>query len=304
MKNVALLLLLVPACAADAGPGAGTDQEAAGTTTYVSAVDLPTIDQGAWYDAIHKLDDELTAACPGTFCVDHPRLTPLTFSCSVSSKAGVIHDCAWTFAASDAAVDSRTAAVSIDAPTYQCHVHPSTTASRLLAILSSSPDAIHAPLPGMGSLVDALGATPIDASYVAPPTYVLADDYYTTAANQQKWQAAVGALKTAFDNICGDTFCGSDYGDLQAMQLACAITKSTGNVKSCTWIFGGSYAVVQAKGGALDETSQTFRCTLPVHGTIAQLVATWSGSGTEDAIHRPLPGATTSAYDALGGCLP
>ena len=68
-------------------------------------------------------------------------------------------------------------------------------------------------------------------------------------------RATQAALIHGFDNVCGDTFCGSDYGDLQALDLACSITKSTGNVKSCVWIFGGSFATV-APSGALAASPQ------------------------------------------------
>jgi hypothetical protein len=40
-----------------------------------------------------------------------------------------------------------------------------------------------------------------------------------------------------------------------------------------------------------------------MHGTMAQLVSALAAPGA-DAIQTPLPGVTTSAYDALGGCLP
>jgi hypothetical protein len=41
-----------------------------------------------------------------------------------------------------------------------------------------------------------------------------------------------------------------------------------------------------------------------MHGTISQLIDVITAPGTEDAIHRPLPGTTGVAYDALLGCLP
>jgi hypothetical protein len=41
-----------------------------------------------------------------------------------------------------------------------------------------------------------------------------------------------------------------------------------------------------------------------MHGTLSQLISVWTAAGTDDPIQRPLPGVTTSAYDALGGCLP
>jgi hypothetical protein len=104
--------------------------------------------------------------------------------------------------------------------------------------------------------------------------------------------------------VCGDTFCGSDFGDLQSLALVCSVTKSTGNVKSCSWIFGGSY-MLPARNGAEDVTSKSFACNVPVKGTLSQLITVLTATDpTTDAIRRPLPGTTTTAYDALGGCLP
>ena len=299
MRTIALLLLASCAVA----PGSNSLDQDTSATQYVNIFDFPKTDQGAWYDLMQKLNGELVAS------KQFPGVTPLSFYCSVTSKAGDVHDCTWTFASSQVAVDGTTAAIDVDAPTYQCHVHPKMTSVKLIALLTDADDALHAPLPGTTSLADALPdcfAHPIDATTLAPgagTTYVEASSYYTTAANQQKWTAAKAALVNAFDNICGDTFCSSDFNDLQSLTFACAVTKSTGNVKSCAWTFGGSFPNVAANG-ALAPTSQTFTCTVPVHGTIAQLITTLTNTtDSEDAIHRALPGGTASAYDALT-CLP
>ncbi len=313
MKSASIgAAVLLSACAVGGGPSDVEAQES-GATQYVNIMDFTSTDQGAWYDLVRKLDDEFDAVCGDTFCEgEFANLTPLTFSCSVSSKVGSVKDCAWTFAASQTGVDSTSAAISINAPTYQCHVHPKTTAPKLIALLAGSADAIHEPLPGTtGSLYDALGecfdhpigATPVTSTVTAPPTYVEASDYYATFSSQQKWRDAKAALVQGFDHVCGDTFCSSDFGDLQSLELACAITRSTGNVKGCTWIFGGSFTTVKPSGG-LEERSSTFRCPMAIHGTLTQLIATLTAPGTTEAIRRPLPGVTTTAYDTLLGCLP
>ncbi len=293
--------------------GATEKEQDVGSTQYVELSDFSGIDQGAWFDLVGKLGTEFGQVCGDTFCEgDYANLTPLSLSCSVTSKLGSVHDCAWTFAGSLTEVDPTTSAIAVDAPTFECHVHPKTTAHKLIELWSNSADAIHEPLPGTtGSYFDELvdcfqhpiGHTPITVSTSATPTYVSASDYYTTAANQAKWAAAKAALKAGFDNICGDTYCGSDFGDLQSLDLTCSITKSSGNVKACAWVFGGSYSL-PATSGALSVTSKSFNCGLPVHGTLSQLISTLTAAGTTDPIQRPLPGATTSAYDALGGCLP
>ena len=57
------------------------------------------------------------------------------------------------------------------------------------------------------------------------------------------------------------------------------------------------------------HASKSFRCNVAVNGTLGQLVDNLNAPvvpGQPDAMHRPLPGVTTSAYDALSltGCLP
>jgi hypothetical protein len=298
-----LTCLCATGCALASDPIEG--EQESGVTQYVSIVDFPAIDQGAWYDAAARVNHTFTASG------EHAGITPLTLSCAVTSKLGVVHECAWTFATSEAAVDPHTAALAFDSPTFQCRVHPKTTAAKLVAFLASTADPLHDPLPGGPALADGLadcfqhpiGATPLAPVVVTSPTYVAASAYYSTASYRARWQSAIAALVAGFDNICGDTFCGSDYGDLHALQLECAVTKSTGNVKSCAWVFGGSFSMV-ATDGSVNETSRTFRCAVPVKATLAQLADTWVAAGTDDALHRTLPGSTTTAYDALGGCLP
>lgn len=316
MKRAVVGFSLVLAACGVTSEEAGVDQQNSSGTQYVDIVDFAGrgFDAGAWFDVRGKLNTEFSAACAGSFCGDgaYANYTPLTFFCSVSSIEGSVKDCAWTFAASTAGVDARTAAISFDVPTFQCHIHPKTTAAKLEALLSASSDALHEPLPGTTSIADSLadcfanpiGSTPVVEVADAKPVYVSADDYYATATNRAKWAAAYAALKQGFDNICGDTYCSSDYSDLWSMQLVCSITKSDGNVKSCVWAFAGSYSTVKTSG-ALDVVSQAWQCPVAVKGTLSQLITTLtSTTDTTDPIQRPLPGVTTSAYDSLGGCLP
>src|SRR6185437_11889884 len=74
VKLLVVTLMLVGACAID--DTAEYVQESA--TQYVDIADFASIDQGAWFDAIAKLNREFAA-------LGQPY-TPLTFFCSVSSK--------------------------------------------------------------------------------------------------------------------------------------------------------------------------------------------------------------------------
>lgn len=299
-------------CAVTADDQAEDGEQDVGTT-YVHISEFSGIDQGAWFDLAHRMNDEFRAICSDTFCEgEYTNITPLTVNCAVSSIRGSVRDCAWTFSAAQAGVDANTAAIGVDAPTWECHFHPKTTARALIGLLVNADNAIETPLPGMGaSIYDTLGecffhpigGTPITVASSPTPTYLDADNYYTSPTYVQRWDAAKAALVAGFDRVCGDTFCSSDYSDLQAMRLVCAVTKSTGNVKACDWVFGGSYSVVST-AGAVVETAHTYRCPLTVHGTLAQLMTTLTATSTVDPIRRPLPGTTATAYDGLLGCLP
>lgn len=302
-----LLALAAPACV-DGMQTGSSDSDVSGATTYIDLFDFSKIDQGGWYDAISKLNGEFVAA-------DQASFVPLTFACSVSSKEGVVHDCAWTFASAQIEVDATSAKLQTDAPTYVCHVSEKTTAVKLAQFLASSADSFHdappwgsAPIASqISSCFDSpIGATPIVSGPTSPLTYVAASDYYTSVTSQKKWTAARAALKLGFDNICGDTFCGGDFGNLQAMEFECAVTKSSGNIKSCEWVFAGSYNQVDAAHGTDLPASQSWTCPVAVKGTLPQLIATLTNTtDPEDAIHRTLPGETYSAYDAIGNnCLP
>lgn len=303
-------------CAPAQGDGEALSSQAQpDTAPYVSLVDYDdSAYQFVWPDIQAKLNQEFDAVCGDTFCEgDFSNLTALRASCSVASADGTVEDCVWSFAGSLEAVDPHTAAITVDAPTFQCHFHPvGTTAADFVSLLSGSTDAIHETLPGTsGSIYDALvdcfqhpiGATPITFDTTPPLTYVEVADYYVSPTWKAKWANAKAALVNGFDDVCGDTFCESDYSDLQSMAFVCSITKSTGNVKGCSWVFAGSYSMVQSSG--VDEaTTSSFNCHIGMHGTLAQLITTLTASGTTDPIHRPLPGTTQSAYDQLVGCLP
>ncbi len=286
----------------------GDEQDS--TTTFVEIQEFGTNPaEDAWYSINSKLQSEFNEVCGDTFCEgDFPNIAALRLYCSVTSKNATIRDCAWAFTASTHEIDTKTAAVIPNAVTYQCHFKPKTTGPKLITLLTNSTDAIHATLPGMGSIYDTLsdcfghpiGTTPVNVSPLTT-TYVDAADYYTSSASQG-WTASVKNLHTAFDNVCGDTFCSSDYADVQALDLGCSVTKSSGNMKTCIWNFGGSYTTI-AKNGALALVSKTWSCPVQVHGTIGQMISVLtSTTDNTDAIHRTLPGGT-SAYDSIVGCV-
>ena len=299
----------------DQGADGDSEVEQEASTTYVNIADFSGIDASEWYTTIRALDHQFDQECGDTFCEgDWSNIVPLTFGCSVSSKLGSVRDCVYTFAAADAQVDTRNAAILVNAPTFQCHIKMKTTAKKLLALLSTAEDKLRAPLPGAPSINEQLsdcfnnplGATPATPSTTGNEIYVSARDYYTSSSGIDRWYQAVTNLKAGFDRVCGDTFCSGDFGDLQAMSFTCSVTKSTGNIKACAWTFGGSWHLVPEKGGLLKVTSSTFRCNVPVKGTLSQLLDTLTAPApfADQYLSRTLPGTTATAYDALLGCLP
>jgi len=314
------MIAALTGCMAQGGSDDSETTEQGVSTTYVDILDFEKTDQDQWYDAIHALNAQFNDECGDTYCEgDWSNIVPLTFGCSVSSKAGSVKDCVWTFAAAHGEVDAKNAAIVVDAPVFKCSIKMKTTAVKLAKLLSTADDKLRVTLPGAPAGATTIGEqlsdcfdhpldyTPGTFSTTGTDKYVSARDYYTSSAGMDRWYAAKKALVAGFDRVCGDTFCGSDFGDLQAMDFTCAVTKSSGNVKTCTWTFGGSYHVTPEHGGLLDVTAKTFKCKVDVDGSLSKLIDTLVAPtipGQPDAIRRPLPGFTTSAYDAIAACLP
>ena len=111
-------------------------------------------------------------------------------------------------------------------------------------------------------------------------------------------------LASSFDDICGDTYCGGDYNEIEPLELTCSITVATGAVKQCAYVFGGTYATLNDKTGTVTSHAKTFTCKFTVNGTMTTLLDTLMAANVTDPLQTALPGATTTIYDALGGCLP
>ncbi|HEY0251191.1 MAG TPA: hypothetical protein VGC41_06670 [Kofleriaceae bacterium] len=304
MKAAYISLLALTACATTGDSDQANEQDSSGTS--YSFIEDMTGNYDGWFGINRQLAANFDDVCGDTFCEgDWTNIQPLRVYCSVTSKRGDIKDCAWAFTASTHEVNGD-GKVLADAVTFQCHFKPATTATKLIAALGGT-DPLHTTLPGMGSIYDAIGdcfESPIGDNPInlAPgEVYVDAANYYQSAAGSNKWYQATQNLHKGFDDVCGDTFCGSDYSDVQALDLGCSITKSTGNVKACTWNFGGSFAQIN-KLGSLAVTSKTWSCGVQVHGTISQMAEILTASGTDNPIQRALPGGV-SAYDSIAGCV-
>jgi hypothetical protein len=122
-----------------------------------------------------------------------------------------------------------------------------------------------------------------------------------TPAQVEAYQTLRARLADEFDQICGDTFCGGDFGDLAPVQFACSATEDAADVRECLWTFGGSLGTVDAATGAVDVTAKTFSCRVPVGAGAAAFLATLGTS--RDPLHEALPGSGASIWDALSDCL-
>ena len=120
-------------------------------------------------------------------------------------------------------------------------------------------------------------------------------------ADLTRWITAKNQLVDDFDQVCGDTFCGSDYSNLTNVSLHCSAT-AAGTVNSCSWTFGGSIEYVDGLTGAISIDTRTFTCPIKVHTKVGPfLTALESGEGSS-SIHRVIPGTGKSFYDGLGEC--
>jgi hypothetical protein len=149
-----------------------------------------------------------------------------------------------------------------------------------------------------------VSASSADSADATATAYEDAEEYLQETGGFDQWVSLRTQMANDFYNVCGDTFCESDYSNLTPLNFSCAVTSKEGKIKSCQYIFAGSFQLVDAKTGALNITSKTFVCKVPATGTVKSLMTFLSAAGTTASIQRTLPGGTTTIYDALGGCLP
>ena len=255
-----LAVLVLASCTTSTGDDVSTSADVT-ATTYVDALDYWKTgpDQSAWLAMQRKIEDEFNGVCGDTFCGgDYSNLTSLGFTCSVTSLRGSVHECLWTFTGSSHLVKASTGTVQASIASFQCRVAPKTSARALLNLLgpTGSDPSIRRILPGTTqSLYDVIGDCfqhPIGATPIATgtgTTYSEAMDSAGTDAGL--FYDAEGALKSGFDAVCGDTFCEGDYSNMQALRLACSARATTGTLRDCKWLFGGSYNTLDAATGAI-----------------------------------------------------
>jgi hypothetical protein len=124
-----------------------------------------------------------------------------------------------------------------------------------------------------------------------------------TGDDFERWFDLKRVLAREFDEVCGDTFCEGDYTNLQPLRLRCSVAVSTGALRSCIWLFAGSWETVRPATGSIEVHAKVFRCRLPFSGAPSALLDALLGPGSaEGPLRRPIPGSGGSIYDALGDC--
>lgn len=114
----------------------------------------------------------------------------------------------------------------------------------------------------------------------------------------------VSALREAFDNVCGDTFCEGDYSNLAPIAFECTVEIATETVRGCNWTFAGSYAFVDEETGSIEESAGTWTCRF-LEGSQRSVDALLAlASAPRGPLKADLDGSGRTIYDALVDCLP
>jgi hypothetical protein len=132
--------------------------------------------------------------------------------------------------------------------------------------------------------------------------YIELGEYLTRDADIETWYTAVNRLKQNFDDICGDTFCEGDYGNIESLSFRCSVEKHTGVIDRCVWVFAASNEEIRPSDGRILVDARHWRCRSPLtrHTRIGDLLAALSGP---QPMRAALPGTTRSLYDGLSDCL-
>jgi hypothetical protein len=163
---------------------------------------------------------------------------------------------------------------------------------------------------GCGGVVPAASAEESAAASVAgakgAPVFTDVDEYVVSRGDGPflQWLDLRRTLDQNFDDVCGDTFCEGDYTNLQPLRFRCSVSSTNGVLKSCTYVFAGSYEEITPETGSIRTHAKTFSCRVPVSGiSFDSFVSAMTAPGETPPLRRLLPGATRSIYDSLVGCL-
>jgi hypothetical protein len=154
----------------------------------------------------------------------------------------------------------------------------------------------------VSAVVMAIAALSIGA---APPpgAYVDARDAFASSAEAERWFNMERKIKAAFVDMCGDTFCEGEFSNIEPISFRCSAARSSGELKSCIWVFGESDESIDPQTGAIHVDRRIAVCDIPVTGTAAALVDALLAPGDSYLLDRKLPGTNASINEALQKCL-
>jgi hypothetical protein len=135
------------------------------------------------------------------------------------------------------------------------------------------------------------------------PAYKDIEETFSNEIDQNRWFDLKRQLRQNFDDICGDTFCEGDFSNLEAMSLRCSVATRTGQLKSCVWLFAGSYETITPSTGNVRPVAKFFPCKVEVQGAPAALMDALLAPGGRGPLWQPVPGSGRAIYDSLGDCL-
>ncbi|WP_281852823.1 hypothetical protein [Dyella sp. GSA-30] len=143
------------------------------------------------------------------------------------------------------------------------------------------------------------------AAWADEEKYVDAIHYPDNEEGWSRFYDLAERLTRDFDAVCGDTFCESDYSNIQSLRLRCSVERATGVMGECIWTFAGSYEDVDPVNGRVQVDARVWNCKAPLAAgtSIEHFYAALEGSHLMDAIDAPLPGTKLSLYDGLTDCL-
>jgi hypothetical protein len=305
---IASIVVSLAACGGSSPDGVATSEDELSTTYGDFFSTLEPADLDRWMSVRSALKTGFDRICGDTICGgDYSNLSTVRLTCSSTSAARKMKDCSWTLGGSIEYVDARTGKITTDARVFTCKIPVAGTAKKMLDVLSAAGDrALDAPLPGTNaSFYDGLvscfsgvmggppPATPDKVFYAEMGTW--ADENGAAfGLDETRWK-----LVSAFDDVCGDSFCEGDYPDITGLRFVCSMNVNTKRVARCSWSFALADSSVD-KRGAIVTNATTKTCNIDVGAQASDLAAVLNGP---DPLNAKLPNKTTSIYDALIGCL-
>jgi hypothetical protein len=132
--------------------------------------------------------------------------------------------------------------------------------------------------------------------------YVDISEYLPTWQERDAWIDVQYELKLDFMDVCGDTFCEGEYGNLEALSYRCSARKDTGEIGECVFVIAASSEEIAPTDGTVQVSLHQWRCVSPLapHTDASQLVAALKG---RQPLHTKLPGTDRTLYDGLVDCL-